>query len=237
MYSPTPVTPPAQGTYLYSSVAVFLLGAVALVISSGYSIGAALLLIGGIYTVCKARPLNLSKEDWLIIGALLFYGSVGIADALLRDVSLSAYDKPLRFLLACFAMILVLKYPPRLCWLWSGLAVGALFAGVWAGYQKLFLLVDRAGGYTHVIQFGNISMLMGFMCLAGIGWASVQPHRNRWLALLIAGALAGIAGSAFSGSRGGWVGLPLVMLVLWRAYYEFFLCAQKLSHQRSSPLR
>lgn len=213
---------PAQQFSLYTSIAVFLLGALALVVNSGYSVGASLLLIGGLYCVCKNRPLNLNKQDWILIGTLVFYGAVAISDTLLRGTTLSGFDKPIRFILACFALVLVLKHPPRLSWLWSGLVLGALFAGSWAGYQKLYLGVSRAGGYTHVIQFGNISMLMGFFCLAGLGWAHTQQHKKRWLILLSLGAFAGIAGSVFSGSRGGWVGLPLVLLVLLRSYYEFF---------------
>lgn len=226
-------TPPSlfsenQEHSLYTSIAVFLLGSIALIVTSGYSVGAALLLIGGLYTVITARPLSLSKQDWLVIGTLVFFGTVGVADAFFRGVSSSAYDKPIRFILACFALPLILRYPPRLSWLWTGLALGSLFAGTWAGYQKLFLSVARAEGHTHVIQFGNISMLMGFLCLAGIGWACAQPNRKRWVLLLAIGALSGIAGSVFSGSRGGWVGLPLVILVLYRSYHDFLSLRTKI---------
>jgi len=220
--------PTAQHPSLYTSIAVFLLGAVALIIPSGYSVGASLLFAGGLYTLCASRPLHLQRHDWLLIAVLLFYGSVGIIDTLVRGDGFSGFDKPIRFICACFALLLILRHPPKLSWMWAGLAIGGLLSGLWAGYQKLVLSVVRAEGHTHVIQFGNISMLTGFLCLAGLGWASTQSKPKRWIVLLSVGAIAGIAGSVFSGSRGGWVGLPLVLLVLFKTYHEFFSLRTKI---------
>lgn len=207
---------------LYSSAAVFLLGAIALVVQTGYSVGAALLLVGGIYSLFPSRRPALSRDDILILGVLVVFGLVQILDLLLHQAGSRYLDKPLRFLLAAIAFALVRRYPPRLSWLWSGLAVGGILTACWAGYQKLFLQVDRALGHTHVIQFGNIAMLTGLFCLAGLGWASAHERRRFWVPLMLAGAVGGVLGSLFSGSRGGWVGLPLVLLVLYRAYSEFF---------------
>ncbi|WP_411053171.1 hypothetical protein, partial [Tritonibacter sp. SIMBA_163] len=69
-----------------------------------------------------------------------------------------------------------------------------------------------------MIQFVNLSMLLGVLCMAGLGWAVIQRHRLIWVALLAFGAAGGVLGSLFSGSRGGWVGFPIVLLVLYRAY-------------------
>lgn len=214
--------PAHQNTALYTSVAVFLLGAIALVVESGYSFGAGLLLLGGFYCLFTRPRPTLSREDVLVLGVLALFGLVQALDLLIHQSGARYMDKPLRFLLAIVPFFLLRRYPPRLSWLWSGLAIGGILTAGWAGYQKLFLHAERAMGYTHVIQFGNIAMLTGLFCLAGLGWASVQPRRRLWVALLIAGALGGVLGSLMSGSRGGWVGLPLVLLVLYRAYSEFF---------------
>src|SRR5699024_2829187 len=110
------------------------------------------------------------------------------------------------------------KYPPRLTWLWLGLGIGAIAACIWSGYQKFFLDIQRAGGYTNAIQYGNLAMLMGVWCVAGLGWAHTQTHCRRWQLLLVVGALCGVLASLLSGSRGGWIGLPVVLWVLYRAY-------------------
>ncbi|MBR9905751.1 MAG: O-antigen ligase family protein, partial [Gammaproteobacteria bacterium] len=128
------------------------------------------------------------------------------------------FDRPSRFLLAVPALLLLIAYPPRLAALWGGLALGAIGAGGLALWQKLLLDTSRASGYTNVIQFGNLSMLLGILCLAGVGWAVLQPQRRRWIVLLCLGALMGIIGSLLSGSRGGWVGFPLMLLIFYRSY-------------------
>ena len=203
---------------LYTSLAVFLLGAIALIVPSGYSLGAVMLLLGSITLLFKRPALGLSRRDWLVIAAMLAYAAVNMLEVWWDGQSSSGLDKPSRFLLAVPAMLLIIAYPPRLSWLWRGLALGAIGAGGWAGWQKLFEGVGRATGYTYVIQFGNLSMLLGILCLAGLGWAFVQPHRKAWMAFLLIGAFAGVLGSLFSGSRGGWIGLPFVLLVLYRGY-------------------
>ncbi len=207
---------------LYTSVAVFLLGAIALVIPSGYSVGAALLLLGGLYCLATRQKPQLTKNDWLVLATLSLYGLMGILEAAVYQYSSRTYDLPSRFLAAAIALMLVIKYPPRLSWLWAGLATGGILAGSWAGYQKLILNIERAGGFTHVIQFGNISMLTGLFCLAGIAWACTRPNKLGWIVWLALGALGGIAGSLFSGSRGGWIGLPLIALVFFRVYHQYF---------------
>ncbi|XUO84692.1 O-antigen ligase family protein [Halomonas sp. KM007] len=207
-----------QPPQLFTGVAVFLLAAIALVVPSGYSLGALLLLLAGLGLIALRRVPTLTRQDGAIMAVLLAYAAITMLEAWLDGQGSKGFDKPSRFILAIPALFWVLRYPPNLAFLWSGAAVGALSAGTWAGWQKLFEGVGRAQGHTHVIQFGNLSMLLGVLCMAGLGWAVVQRQRQVWVALLLAGALGGILGSLFSGSRGGWVGFPIVLLVLYRAY-------------------
>lgn len=214
--------PPYGGAgRLYTGGAVFLLGSIALVVDTGYSYGSALLLFGGLYAMFTGPSVEWRREDWWVVGILVGFGLTGVFDALIHDAGGRAVDKPIRFILAPIALVMVRRFPPRLEWLWAGLAVGGILTAFWAGYQKFFLDVERAGGHTYVIQFGNIAMLTGIFCLAAVGWARQQRHSHAWTLLLICGAVGGILGSLLSGSRGGWVGFPLVLWVLYRAYRDF----------------
>lgn len=202
----------------YISFAVFLLGALALVVPSGYSVGSGLLLLGSVVLLWRRPTLNLQAEDKLIMAVLAGYSLIFIVQLLIDGASSRYMDKPSRFLLALPVLLFVLAYPPKLSSLWSGLVVGSMLTGGWAIWQKIFEGVSRAGGHTNTIQFGNISMLLGLFCLAGLGWAIVQPKSKHWFVFLLLGALFGALGSLLSGSRGGWVGLPFVFFVLYHAY-------------------
>nr|WP_290955658.1 O-antigen ligase family protein [Halomonas sp.] len=214
----SPSTEALSALRLYTSLAVLLLGAIALIVPSGYSVGAVMLLLGSIVLLIKRPVLGLTRRDWLVIAAMLAYAAVSMLEAWWDGQGTRGLDSPIRFLFAIPAMLLVMAYPPRLSWLWTGLALGAIGAGGWAGWQKLVEGEWRATGFTHVIQFGNLSMLLGILCFAGLGWAWVLPRRLPWVALLLFGGLMGMLGSLFSGSRGGWIGLPFVLLVFYRGY-------------------
>ena len=217
-----PTVDPVQKTPLTTrttNLAVFLLPALALIVPSGYSLGALILLVAGSSLIVSRSLPALSRQDSLIVLVLLTFAAVGIVEAILDNQGISGIDKPLRFIFAIPALIWLIKYPPNVGFLWSGMAVGGVLAASFALWQRLFENIERAQGYTHPIQFGNLSMLIGVLCLAGVGWAAAQPrYRNVWLAILLAGALGGVLGSLLSGSRGGWVGLPLVLWVFYRGY-------------------
>ncbi|UYF98738.1 O-antigen ligase family protein [Halomonas sp. GD1P12] len=211
-------TLPAGPLARYVSVCVFLMGALALVVPSGYSIGAALLLLASVCLLSRRVGMaTLTRQDRWLIAALCLYGlAVGVLSTI--ELGARGFDRPSRFLLAVPVLLLVLRCPPRLSWLWSGLALGAIGSGSWALWQNLALDRARADGFVYVIQFGNLSMLMGVLCLAGLGWAFAQRRRAFWLLLLLLGAFLGMLGSLLSGSRGGWIGLPFIAFVLYRGY-------------------
>ncbi|CAM3945789.1 hypothetical protein VRRI112168_07355 [Vreelandella rituensis] len=110
---------------LYTSLAVLLLGAISLVVPSRYSLGALMLFLGSAVLLINRPALRLVRQDWLIITVLAVYAVVGFLEAWWDGQGSSGLDKPSRFLLAVPAMLLMLAYPPRLSWVWGGIALGA----------------------------------------------------------------------------------------------------------------
>lgn len=202
---------------LLTGAAVFLFAALSLVVPTGYSLGPVILLLASVTLAVWCPSLGLQRDDYWLMLALCAYTAVVIAGALWHGQGLSSVDRPLRFWLALPVLFWVMAYPPRLGAVWAGVALGAMGAVGFALYEH-GQGAARASGYMHPIQFGNISLLLGIFCLAGVGWAWQQPRRRLWLGLLGLGAASGILASLLSGSRGGWVGLPLVFWVLYRAY-------------------
>lgn len=100
---------------------------------------------------------------------------------------------------------------------WGGLCVAGIAVGGWALWQKALGGVARADGHAplHAIFFGNLSLLTGLLCLAGLGWAWARPHGYWWAVFLVLAAAGGILASALSGTRGGWLALPFTLAVLY----------------------
>lgn len=207
-----------SATRSFTSFAVFLMGALALSVNSGYTIGPWLLLLASVTLIWRRPVLNLTAEDKWLMAVIAGYSLLFVGQLLWEGNSSRTFDRPSRFLFAVPVLLFIYAYPPKLTWLWSGIITGSILTGCLASWQKFAQGMERAEGHTAVIQFGNISMLFGLFCLAGFGWAMVQPNAKRWIGLLLLGALLGALGSLLSGSRGGWVGLPFIFLVLYRAY-------------------
>src|SRR5690606_32595458 len=105
-------------------------------------------------------------------------------------------------------------------WLWAGMAIGVILS-VGVGWLQLHMLgMDRAEGFLNIIHFGNIALVFGAFCAAGLQGAGDGPGRPR-LAWPIA-SVAGMAASGYSivasGSRGSWVALPALVVLYGVAF-------------------
>jgi O-antigen ligase len=201
----------------YTSFAVFLFFAIALIIPSGFSVGPVLLLLGS-FVLLRKHPRTLDQQDRRMIVVLAAYFLLSWLINLIQGTGIREYDGPMRFALAIPPLLLLLEYPPSASAIWSGLALGGIGSGVFSGWQALMLAHERSEGFTNPIQYGNISFLLGILCLAGFGWARTQRRARLWNALLAAGGILGILGSVFTGSRGSWLGLPFCLVVLFIYY-------------------
>ncbi len=204
---------------LYVSLTVLVSTTTSLAVRSGYSYGLVMLLPAACLLWTHRPALNLKRSDFLLMGSLSFYFLIHVLAALVHRLSSASLDKPSRFILAIPILLLLLAWPPRQVFCWAGLALGAIGGGLRAFWEEL----TGVQGYMNPIQFGNISLLLGVLCLAGVGWAQAQRHAARWSALMMTGACAGLAGSFLSGSRGGWIALPLVLVISCRTHRRIFI--------------
>ncbi|MGD8176245.1 O-antigen ligase family protein [Marinimicrobium sp. ARAG 43.8] len=215
--SEVPRIPPLSRAVLSLAVstAVFLFGSLTLIAPSGYSWGPALLLALSIIGYAKSRcPIDFRKDYIPIAVAFALFFLLALCNIFIHDLDLRTLDRPSRFLFAILVFPILVQYPPRPSFLWSGMAVGAILAGLWASKQVLIDGISRAHGNTHIIQFGNIAILLGFLNLAGFFWAIRQRKNFQVLKILsILGVIGGIAASILSGSRGGWVSFPIMTFI------------------------
>jgi len=206
----------------FSSVCVFLFFAFSLVAPKLGAAGAAFLLLAGIPLLFRKQTYQqLNKETLLLMAGLLFYALVWMLEVYFHELGSREYDRPSRFVFAVIALLFLLRYPPRQDVVWAAIALGGIATGSWALWEKLALGAVRVSGHTNAIQYGNLSMLMGLLCLAGLGWAyKLHRYRGLWMTVLLAGLVFGLMASGLSGSRGGWIGLPLILLYIAKQYHE-----------------
>lgn len=194
--------------YLFPS-ALFLVGAAALLMPSGYSLGFYLLCFAGVGAWLKHRQTLVPDETRYFFWPLLVYALGQMTLALQERWAVRELSNYLPFVLVMFGLWSIRRYKPKSEWFWAGLAVGALGAAVLSGYQAVMLGM-RAGGFTNPIQFGNVALLFGVLCIvrALLGHQGVAMR-----ILMLVGFIAGLAASVWSQTRGGW--LAVVLIFIW----------------------
>ncbi|MFM9816813.1 UNVERIFIED_CONTAM: O-antigen ligase family protein [Spiribacter pallidus] len=202
---------------------VFLLPALAMLLPSGYSYGAVVLLIGAITWAIEARTAApatpLPGLVRLLVAVMVAYALVWMGDAAWRGEGLREFDRPSRFLFAAFCLVAVARSRVRATALWVGIAVGGIGTGGFAVWQKGFEGAIRASGVMPTILYGNLSMLLGLMSLAGLLWAWHQNRRGWWMTAMGISAVGGITASLLSGTRGAWLAAVVAVGIgLWTAW-------------------
>lgn len=202
--------------------------ALLIVVPWGYAfvplLAAGTLLAGLVLVSCGSEWRQLDREDGLFCAVLLAYASVWLLDVW-RTGHWPAGDGeqglllPLWPLLAAVLLVGFRLHPPNPPVLWWGAGFGALGAGSIALYERLVLGQARANNDMNAIPFGNLSLLLGAISLlATLSCLSQgRPRPQCLLTFSILGGLAGLLGSLLSGTRGGWIAAPFLLLVVYRA--------------------
>lgn len=207
-----------------TTLAAFLLPALALWVPSGYSYGALVLLLGALFFA----PVWLRRRpDGATLGlALLLAGMGGMWFLLSLDTGPAHWDKGLKWLLGAVSLLFAVAYPPRPRAFTLGLPIGCIGMGVLALWQTQGLGMERATGYTNTIQWGNLALLLA--CLTAVPLVVFwRVYGKSWRALMGLAIGLGLAGSLLSQSRGGWLALigvlALGLLLVWRLRRPLFV--------------
>lgn len=205
-----------------ASVAAFSLPALCLFAPSGYSWGALLLVVLGLSKWRNWRPLPPELKAWAwTIGLAGCMWTMHILDSYPIETRTLGLDRPLKYCLALLAvpsMLILPRWHQALPW---GCAVGGGLAGVVALWEVIHLELPRAEGHSNAINFGNVALLLAtWSALWALQPDSTRPAttslRSSKVCLRI-GCLLGLVALILSGSRGGWMTVPLLgTLVVWQ---------------------
>jgi len=185
---------------------VFLVGAASLMMPRGYAVGFYGVVFLGFIAWQFRRDALLSKDAWPFTLPLLAYAGGHLLLGLMESFTWRSVDPILPFVLFMFGVWALRRYKPSAAWFWAGLAFSAVGAAGLAGYQALKLGL-RADGFTQAIQFGNIALLFGVLCMV----RALTTLQLSWFNFLMwLGFASGVAASVWSQTRGGWVAIALV---------------------------
>lgn len=179
-----------------------------------------LLLLGIIGTYVFLRHgigrLHLGRQEFLLMGIFLGWYLVIVLCYFVgdrTDVGFKLLGRNLRLLFFIPAFIACRRYLRDTRFLWFGLALAPFGSLLYALWQFNLAHGDiRASGAVEVIPFGDLAIAMGFMALASF-YVTRRPRRT-WQYLLAGAALiAGTLTSILSGTRGGWIALPVLIVI------------------------
>ncbi len=200
------------------SLGVLWFFALLLVTRHAYNLAPILFLLASVWLILSCRRHPLPTTAWPLVLPFLGYPLALALSMVMTGAPLSTVDNPARLLLLVLVLWGLWRWPLRLEAIWLGASLGALGGLGLALYQRFILGLPRAEGFQHPIMFGDVAMLLGLLALVGLAHG-LHDRRPAWLlALCLLGALSGLMTSLLSGTRGGWIGLPIVLLALYRYY-------------------
>ena len=156
-------------------------------------------------------PFTLWEKVMFLSVTLIFISA--LISSQFNESSLARADRFYIFVLVIPAYIFFKHNNIEEKYIWTGLVAGSLITMIVAMYQVFGPPhLAKATGSTHAILYGDLSLIMGTLSLAGVSWFHRQ---KRWMAgIPYVAFVAALLASALSLSRGGWVALPLLVMVL-----------------------
>ena len=195
--------------------ATFLFFALSLALKSGYSYGAALLLLAALLTLRHWWPKR-PRDAALRCLATAFFatGLLALFDTLRSGLGVHGLELPLKFFAVPLLLYFLATVPPQARAIWAGAAVGALLglavAWFYAHFAPETLPYGRAARFLHPIQLGNLAMLLALVCAC-----SLRARPRGWqLWLTLAGVVAGVSTTLLSQTRGSFFALAWALFFL-----------------------
>lgn len=200
-------------TWFVASLTISL----SLFVPNGYSIGAILILIFSFSAPFIKTNWKLEASDLIFISSLLLYSLGMFFLVYTHEISVRGFDKPSRFLIVILPFLFLLRIKPQNKILLYSCVFGGLGAFIVAFYDKAYLGLERAGGDHNPIMFGGIAVLLSALCLNYALHCYKKSQLNLFY-FAIAGFLGGMSASFLSGSKGGWLVLPIAISFLFWSY-------------------
>lgn len=201
---------------------LMLLPTVALLVehtSSLFLVGFALWGIGFYIRSRKSISLNF-MEKCLLWAFVLFPASyylsflVNFLQGDLVDPRLKYLEDVSRMLLMLPIFLLFRQIRINPFYLWNGIVIGAVAAGANAFLRYFWLAPgQRVSAAYDAIAVGDLSLALAAMSIVSLPELVKRQEHYRWI--VPAAFLLGMASTVLSGTRGAWIAIPALMLILF----------------------
>lgn len=201
---------------------LFSLPVCVLGVKHGASVPVALLMLTSLSGIIFFRSkVELSRDEKLLLLLFLVFSLFSFFSWWLHGMEktgLKNIGEHMRFMLFIPVYLWMRRAQPRSAFLLYGVTIGAVLSLVIAAYDIIILDIPRARGSNHPIMFADMALALGFM--AFVAKDALQGKTLIWRLLPVIALLAGITASIMSASRGAWIALPALFLILvilqWR---------------------
>ncbi len=180
--------------------------------------GTFLLMLLLVLAVWIVRPAGIGptiwKREWTVyaVSMVAMTAAIFASQSYHQNYSASPYDGASRYWLAIPVFLFLRRLDLRsLAMLQFAFPLAAITGFLLA--KEIKDLTGRMGVQTlDVIHFGDFELILGVLSLLGINWFGHDKSQIRIFKML--GFIAGTSASFLSGSRGGWVAIPVFVIIL-----------------------
>ena len=207
---------------IFIKTSIFFFFSLLLIFPRGYNYGSTMLLVGSLlflfYSIYKKVGFSdLVRQNKSIFMAISFYFIVALFFVLFHGERLKLIDNPFRAYLFLSVIIFIGYSKIKFDVLLYSIPLGGVIAGLVALYQYYILHLPSAFNEQMKIQSGDIAMSLGLFSFV-ISLYLLELKKNKLALFSIIGALFGILASILSFARGGWVGVPIILLIVLYTY-------------------
>ena len=205
---------------LFINASIFLFFTLLLMFPKGYNYGSTALLVLSILFLCyllykRVNFLEVVKQNKVIFVVTTFYFLVSLFFIFFHGEKIKLIDNPLRAFLFLSVIVFIVYSSVKFDILLYSIPLGSFISGVVALYQYYILSLESAFYNQMKIQSGDIAMSLGlFSFVIAFHLLDVNKHKKKLVALVIFFGIFGVLASLLSFARGGWVGIPILLLIL-----------------------
>lgn len=203
---------------LFINASIFLFFTLLLMFPKGYNYGSTALLVLSVLFLCyllykRVSFLAIVKQNKAIFAVTTFYFLVSLFFIFFHGEKINLIDNPLRAFLFLSVIIFIVYSSLKFDILLYSIPLGSFISGVVALYQYYILSLESAFYNQMKIQSGDMAMSLGLFSFS-IAFYFLDVKKSKLALFSVGCGIFGVLASILSFARGGWIGVPILLLIL-----------------------